>query len=81
MIPSAGKEAVTVRLETTKRAELDALARTVSRDRSFLINEAIDAYLAMHRWQVSEITEGLRQAEAGEFADDAEVEVAYAAFR
>ena len=80
MMPT-GKEAVTVRLEPAKRAELDALARTVSRDRSFLINEAIDAYLAVHRWQVAEIEDGLRQADAGEFAGDAEVEAAYAAFR
>ena len=81
MMPTAVKEVVTVRLEAAKRAELDVLARTVSRDRSFLINEAIDAYLAVHRWQVSEIEEGLRQADAGEFASDAEVEAAFAAFR
>ena len=81
MMPAAAKEAVTVCLEPAKRAELDALARTVSRDRSFLINEAIDAYLAVHRWQMSEIEEGLRQAEAGEFASNAEVEAAFAAFR
>ncbi len=80
-MPVAGKEAVTVRLDPAKRAELDALAHIVARDRSFLINEAIDAYLAVHRWQVAEIEEGLRQAEAGEFASDAEVEVAYAAFQ
>lgn len=80
-MPTTGKEAVTVRLAPGKRAELDALARTVSRDRSFLINEAIDAYLDVHRWQVAEIGEGLRQAEAGDFAADAEVEAVYAAFR
>lgn len=81
MMPATTKEAVTVRLEAGKRAELDALARTVSRDRSFLINEAIDAYLAVHRWQVVEIEQGLRQADAGEFATEAELEAAYAAFR
>ena len=80
-MPAVGKEVVTVRLEPAKRAELDALARTVSRDRSFLINEAIDAYLTVHRWQVTEIEQGLRQADFGEFASDAEVEAAYAAFR
>ena len=80
-MPAAVKEVVTVRLEPAKRAELDVLARAVSRDRSFLINEAIDAYLAVHRWQVSEIEEGLRQAEAGEVASEAEVDAAFAAFR
>lgn len=78
---AATKEIVTVRLDPAKRAELDALARSVTRDRSFLINEAIDAYLAVHRWQVAEIEDGLRQANAGEFASDAEVEAVYAKFR
>ncbi|MGI4794079.1 MAG: CopG family ribbon-helix-helix protein [Janthinobacterium lividum] len=70
-MPAAAKEAVTVRLDTAKRAEVDALAHVVSRDRSFLINEAIDAYLAVHRWQLAEVKEGLQQAEASEFATDA----------
>lgn len=80
-MPAPAKEAVTVRLDTAKRAELDALAYVVSRDRSFLINEAIDAYLAVHRWQVAEVEEGLQQAETSEFATDAEVEAAYAVFQ
>ncbi len=78
---AAAKEAITVRLDKAKRDELDALAHTVARDRSFLINEAIDAYLAIHRWQIAEIEDGLRQADAGEFATDAEVDAAYAALR
>lgn len=81
MMSVATKEIVTVRLDPAKRAELDALARSVTRDRSFLINEAIDAYLAVHRWQVAEIEDGLQQANAGEFASDAEIKAAYAKFR
>ena len=70
--------AITVRLEAAKRAELDELARATSRDRSFLVNEAIDAYLAVHRWQIARIEQGLRQAEAGEFAGEDEVNAAFA---
>ena len=80
-MPAAVKETVTVRIDPAKRAELDALARSVTRDRSFLINEAIDAFLAVHRWQIAEIEDGLRQANAGEFASDAEVDAAYAKLR
>lgn len=72
------KEAITVRLESSKRNELDALARATSRDRSFLVNEAIDAYLAVHRWQIERIEEGLRQADKGDFATDEEVSAAFA---
>ncbi len=72
------KEAITVRLEAAKRAELDELARATSRDRSFLVNEAIDAYLAVHRWHIAHIEQGLCQAEAGEFASEDEVNAAFA---
>jgi predicted transcriptional regulator len=78
MPASAGKEAITVRLDAGKRAELDELARTTSRDRSFLVNEAIDAYLATHRRHIAHIEEGLRQADAGDFADEDEVDAAFA---
>ena len=79
MMPaSTSKEAITIRLDHAKRTELDELARATSRDRSFLVNEAIDAYLVVHRWQVAHIQEGLRQAEAGEFAGADEVNAAFA---
>ena len=80
MVGSA-RDAVTVRMDAEKRAALDALARAMDRDRSYLINEAVDAYLAVHRWQVAHIEEGLRQAEAGAFATDEEVEAAFARWR
>jgi predicted transcriptional regulator len=81
MPSGAVKAAITVRLDPGKRTALDDLARAMSRDRSFLVNEAIDAYLAVHRWQTAHIQEGLRQAEAGEFAGDDEIAAAYARWR
>jgi len=75
---ASAKEVVTVRLDHEKREAVDQIALTFQRDRSFIINEAIDAYLATHRWHVEHIEEGLRQAEAGEFASEEEVEQAFA---
>ena len=72
------RESVTFRLDVERRDELDALARAMDRDRSYVLNEAINAYLDPHRWQVAHIEEGLRQAEAGLFATDDEVEAAFA---
>ena len=74
-------EPVTIHLPPADRAELDALARASERDPSALAAEAVAAYLEVNRWQVAHSEEGLRQAEAGEFATDAEVEAAFAAFR
>ncbi len=74
-------EAITIRLDEHRRSELDALARETDRDRSLLVTEAIDAYLAVQRWQLVHIGNGLRQADAGEFASDDEVEAAFARWR
>ena len=67
------KDTVTFRIDAEKRATLDRLARTMDRDRSHLLNEAVDAFLDVHAWQIAHIEEGLRQAETGDFADEAEV--------
>ena len=72
-LASMTKETVTFRIDAEKRATLDRLAEKRDRDRSYLLNEAVDAYLDVHAWQIAHIAEGLRQAEAGDFADEAEV--------
>ena len=38
----------------------------MNRDRTTLINEAIEAYLELHHWQVELITKRLVAADAGE---------------
>lgn len=76
-----GKTTITFRLDAEKREALDALAEVSDRDRSYLLNAAIDAYLDTHRWQVEHIRKGLRQAQAGQFAGDKEVVQALARWR
>jgi predicted transcriptional regulator len=71
------RESVTFRLDAEKRTELDAVARALDRDRSYLLNEAVGAYLEVHRWQLSHIRESVCQADAGEFASDEEVAAAF----
>jgi predicted transcriptional regulator len=72
------RESVTFRLDAEKRSELDAVAKALDRDRSYVLNEAVGAYLEVQRWQLAHIREGIRQADAGEFASDDEVDAAFA---
>jgi RHH-type transcriptional regulator, rel operon repressor / antitoxin RelB len=44
---------------------------------SFVIEEALNVYLDLHACQRAHIEEGLRQADAGEFASEAEVRAAF----
>ena len=67
------KETITVRVEPEVREALDSLATALDRDRSYVINEALAAYIEMHRWQVEHIRRGLSEAEAGNLVDDREV--------
>lgn len=80
-IAAMAKETVTFRTEADTRAALDRLASVLDRDRSYLINEAVEAFLSVHAWQIDHIAEGLRQAEAGEFANEREVAAFWERFR
>lgn len=60
------KESIGFRIEADKRVALDRLAEAMNHDRTTLINEAIDAYLELHYWQVELIEKRLAAADAGE---------------
>lgn len=77
----AEKETITLRVTRDKKMALDVIAEGLERDRSYVLNQAIDAYLEAHRWQLAHIEEGLRQAGAGEFASEAEVKAAFDRWR
>lgn len=64
---------ISFRTETTKIKALDTLAEALDRDRSYVLNEAISAYLELYQWQMKHIQEGIQQADAGEFATEQEV--------
>lgn len=66
------KETLTVRVESETRDFLDAIAEATDRDRSFIINEALSAYIDVYRWQVKHIQAAIREADAGRFVPDAE---------
>lgn len=39
------------------------------------------AYIEVHQWQIKHILEGIRQVDAGEFANEARVAAAFARWR
>ncbi len=75
------KSTISFRIDTRLKEALDAVADDMHRDRSYVLNEAVAAYLDAHSWQIDHIKEGLRQADAGEFATDAEIATAFARWR
>jgi predicted transcriptional regulator len=71
------KENVTFRLDPDKRAALDAIAAGMERNLTYVLNQAINAYLEMHQWQLQEIQQGITEADAGDFASEQEVSTVF----
>jgi predicted transcriptional regulator len=69
-----GKEAFSVRTDSKKIERLDKLAEQQDRSRNYLVNQAIDQFLALHLWQEERIKDGIKAADAGRFAGDDEME-------
>lgn len=65
--------AFTVRLTDEVAEKLDAIANKLDRSRSYVAARAIDDFVAREEWQLADIEAGLREAEKGDFATDAEV--------
>jgi predicted transcriptional regulator len=61
---------LTIRLPAVVKETLDKLAEATGRSRSFLAQEALRRYLDEEGWQVREIREAIREADAGDFATD-----------
>lgn len=72
---------VSFRTNSKKVEALDALAAAQARDRSYLLNEAIDQYLELQRYHIELIEEGVRQADAGRVVGHSEVEKMMARLR
>lgn len=67
------KLGISLRIEESKIEELDHLAEATKRDRSFLINEAIENYLEVQKWQIDHIKAAIAQADSGDFTSDDDI--------
>ncbi len=66
---------LTISLDDDVKNRLDLLAQSTQRSQSLLAAEAVRAYVENDAWQVGEIRAALDEADAGQFATDADVEV------
>jgi predicted transcriptional regulator len=64
---------MTIRLEDGIKGRLEQLAVATQRSKSFLAAEAIAQFVESNEWQISEIQAALKEAEAGDYANDQEV--------
>ena len=67
------KQTVSFRIEPDKLNALDSLADVLDRDRTYLLNEAVTAYLEVQQWQIEQIKASMKQADAGKLVSHQKV--------
>lgn len=68
---------INVRLPETLYNQIEELAKATARTKSFLAIDALTNYVEREAWQIRDIHEGIREADAGEFATDDQVKVVF----
>ena len=64
---------INVRLPEALYEQIEELAKATARTKSFLALDALTHYVQSESWQVRDIHEGIKEADAGEFATDMQV--------
>ncbi len=64
---------MTLRIDDEVKERLEKLADATQRSKSFLAAEAIRAYVETNEWQIGEIRKAVKEANAGDFASEADV--------
>jgi RHH-type transcriptional regulator, rel operon repressor / antitoxin RelB len=60
----------TVRLPDDVKAELERLAEATNRSKSYLAAKAIEDYVRQNAWQVRELEQAVKEADAGDFVSE-----------
>ena len=70
-------KATTVRMDDQLLQRVDGIAKSLSRSRSWIINQAIERYVGYEEWFNLEVKEGLTEVQRGDIASDEEVKAAF----
>ncbi len=71
---------INVRLPETLYKQIEELAKATARTKSFLAIEALSNYVQSESWQIRDIKEGIKEADAGEFATDKHAQAVFAKY-
>ena len=68
---------MTIRLEPELKSRLDKLSAATRRSKSFLAAEAVREFIEINEWQIEEIKDAVKEADANDFASDQDVQTAF----
>jgi predicted transcriptional regulator len=58
-------ETLSIRIDAATKNRLEVLARQTKRSKSFLVAEAITAYVESEEWQLGELQSGIAELDSG----------------
>lgn len=64
---------LSLRIPQETLEQLGQLAQATGKSRNFLAVQAMRDFIAREAWQVAEIRQALKEADAGDFASDTEI--------
>ena len=68
---------MTIRLDPELKSRLDKLSAATHRSKSYLAAEAVREFVDINEWQIREIQSALKEADAGDFASEQEVQTVF----
>jgi predicted transcriptional regulator len=71
---------INVRLPEALYNQIEALSKATARTKSFLAIDALTHYVQSESWQIHDIHEGIKEADAGEFATEQQVKAVFAKY-
>ena len=71
---------INVRLPEALYNQIEELAKATARTKSFLAIDALTHYVQSESWQIRDVREGIKEAEAGEFATDDQVKAVFSKY-
>ena len=71
---------INVRLPEALYNQIEELAKATARTKSFLTIDALTHYVERESWQIRDIHEGIKEADAGEFVSRDQVKAVFAKY-
>ena len=68
---------MTIRLEPELKSRLDKLSASTHRSKSFLAAEAVREFVEINEWQIQEIEDAIKEANADDFSTGQEVQAVF----
>jgi predicted transcriptional regulator len=65
---------MTIRLEPELKSRLDKLSAATRRSKSFLAAEAVREFVEINEWQIEEIENAIKEANADDFSTEQELQ-------